>query len=223
MIIQIDGYQGFKINEHQTTIMGTNNYTFFKDLTASLRGYNESSLLYSDNYKTIQFEDNFDVDTSILYSRQLNDKYKSLLLKYVIKQLTDEEICEINIRLNQIEQYISSILFGHITDLEINRKGDVYNFFKYLNIQIPSFMSDEPYDIMETDVKLHKEIKINKILVFENVHNLLSYEQINQIIHLSNDLEVGLFLIEFTEKDSMKNYKNCDITYVDHDFIDWRY
>lgn len=221
MKLKYEGFKAFDLN-HGVTVIATNNPKVFNDLTSGIRFASDLIELYDDDYSKKDVNKIFDIDTNCLVERDLNKKYQLYFINKLVESFSDSQLVDFNMKINDTYAFVQEKLFNFITPLEVHNRGEIKKYLKFMDIHISELFLDSPYDIIEADIKLHNEFNINnKVIVYENIYNFLYKEEFLEVVNLVDDFKSKLLLIEFTEIEKLKYYENCDIYYIDQDFVDF--
>ncbi|MYV17789.1 type II-A CRISPR-associated protein Csn2 [Furfurilactobacillus milii] len=106
--------------------------------------------------------------------------------------------------------------------LEVKPILDVETVLKNTGLSFSDDVSKDPYAKIEALIKTFSEINEHRIIVQTNLSHYLNVTQFCQLEELVETIGTQLLLIEFSDRDRHELFKQCDYTFIDADFVDWR-
>lgn len=203
------------------TVIATNNRNVYLELLRSMTDYSEIVKFYSDDYERIDLNKAMDWDGDVVADLGLEKTYANEILKSIESSITDEERTKFNQVANELFTLVQDKLLMSGIPLEANFDGDLKRLLKYCQIHFPVSVVEDPYGIIESDLKLHLECDDNSCIGLTNVSHYLNADQISNLVDINTHLKTKVLFIEFTESRNQDAYPNCDYHYVDEDFIVW--
>lgn len=222
MKMNYEGHKPIDLQQGKVTVLGTNNRNVYSDVILGLQGFNDKINFFDENYKRVDTSKAMDWDGDIIDSQNLMSKYNTELVNAIVSSITDEQRNKINQCENDLYTAIQDAMIYIDLPLEVSYDGDLKKVFKNSKIHLSPSICMDPYVIIETDFKLHKECNDNSCIGLSNVANYLSQDQLQEIINLNAELKTSALIIEFIKLEDFNFYKNCNCYYIDEDFVDWR-
>ncbi|WP_283580273.1 type II-A CRISPR-associated protein Csn2 [Ligilactobacillus aviarius] len=222
MKMNYEGHKPLELLSGTITVLGTNNRSVYSDVILGLQGFNDKISFFDDDYQRIDISKAMDWDGDIIDSQNLMSKYNTELVNALVASITDEQRNKINKCENDLYTAIQDAMLYMDLPLEVSYDGDLKKVFKNSKIHLAPSICMNPYVIIETDFKLHKECNDTSCIGLSNVANYLSQDQLREIIKLNAELKTSALIIEFIKLEDFNFYKNCDCYYIDEDFVDWQ-
>ena len=222
MKMNYEGHKPLELLPETITVLGTNNRAVYSDVILGLQGFNDKINFFDDDYQRIDISKAMDWDGDIIDSQNLMSKYNTELVNALVASITDEQRNKINKCENDLYTAIQDAMLYMDLPLEVSYDGDLKKVFKNSKIHLLPSICMNPYVIIETDFKLHKECNDTSCIGLSNVANYLSQDQLQEIIKLNTELKTSALIIEFIKLEDLNFYKNCNCYYIDEDFIDWQ-
>nr|WP_321315347.1 type II-A CRISPR-associated protein Csn2 [uncultured Ligilactobacillus sp.] len=221
MKMNYKGFKSLELTPGKITVLGTNNHDVFLDCILGIQGYNDKINFFDDDYQRILTSKAINWDGSVIECQNLISKYNTKLINAIITSISDEYRNKINKCANDLYTALQEAMLYMDLPLEVSYDGDLKRIYKNSKIHLPTSISHDPYVILETDLKLHKECKENACIGLSNVANYLSQDQLQELIQLNSELKTTVLIIEYIKLEDFNFYNNCDRYYIDEDFIDW--
>lgn len=222
MKMNYEGYDSIDLISGEITVLGTDNRKVYSDIILGLQGFNDKIKFFDEDYQIVPTNKAMDWDGDIIDSQNLMTKYNTELINAIVTSITDEHRNEINRCENQLYTALQDAMLYLDLPIEVSYDGDLKRVFKNSKIHLSPSICMDPYVIIETDFKLHKECNDTSCIGLSNVANYLSQDQFQEIVKLNSELQTSALIIEFIKLDNFNFYKNCNCYYIDEDFIDWR-
>lgn len=222
MKMNYEGYDSINLIPGEITVLGTDNRKVYSDIILGLQGFNDKIKFFDEDYRIVPTNKAMDWDGDIIDSQNLMTKYNTELINAIVTSITDEHRNEINRCENQLYTALQDAMLYLDLPIEVSYDGDLKRVFKNSKIHLSPSICMDPYVIIETDFKLHKECNDTSCIGLSNVANYLSQDQFQEIVKLNGELQTSALIIEFIKLDNFNFYKNCNCYYIDEDFVDWR-
>lgn len=222
MKMNYEGYDSINLIPGKITVLGTDNRKVYSDIILGLQGFNDKIKFFDEDYRIVPTNKAMDWDGDIIDSQNLMTKYNTELINAIVTSITDEHRNEINRCENQLYTALQDAMLYLDLPIEVSYDGDLKRVFKNSKIHLSPSICMDPYVIIETDFKLHKECNDTSCIGLSNVANYLSQDQFQEIVKLNSELQTSALIIEFIKLDNFNFYKNCNCYYIDEDFVDWR-
>lgn len=222
MKMNYEGYDSINLIPGEITVLGTDNRKVYSDIILGLQGFNDKIKFFDEDYRIVPTNKAMDWDGDIIDSQNLMTKYNTELINAIVTSITDEHRNEINRCENQLYTALQDAMLYLDLPIEVSYDGDLKRVFKNSKIHLSPSICMDPYVIIETDFKLHKECNDTSCIGLSNVANYLSQDQFQEIVKLNSELQTSALIIEFIKLDNFNFYKNCNCYYIDEDFVDWR-
>lgn len=222
MIISYQGHQPFKVERGRITVIATNNRQVYFDLIQGIQGLNSRMTLVDDDYHELEITHGIDWDGDVVANIDLNEKYRRLIIKSVINNLTEDNRSLINQTAQKLFSALQETLFMTDLPLQVQFNGDIKSLMSYAKPSLSDVMIAKPYDKIKTDLKIHLECNSNSCVGLSNVANYLTASQFRELLMENEQLNIPILLIEFTEMSKRDYYGKSQFYYIDEDFVDWK-
>lgn len=221
MKVVYNTHQPVEVTPGKITVLATSNQTVYFDLIRGMRDLNDQVMFIDDDLNSIQHSKAMDWDGDVIADMSLEKTYSAEIIKYIVDHLNDEERRGIDRSAQEFYTVIQDKLLMIDLPLEVQFDGDIKRMLKYAQVHFPKGINDDPYGIIETDLKIHLACDDDSIVGLTNVAHYLTPNQISDLVDINRHLQTKVLLIEFTESRNQNAYPNCDYYYIDQDFIDW--
>ncbi|WP_295773655.1 type II-A CRISPR-associated protein Csn2 [uncultured Limosilactobacillus sp.] len=221
MKVVYETHQTIDVKPGKITVLATNNQTVYLELIRGMKDMNESIHFYDDDYKEVDHNKAMDWDGDVVADLSLEKTYSTEIIKYINQSLTDEERRQLDQAGLEFYTAIQDKLLMVDIPLEVSFDGDIKRMMKYAQIHFPKEINNDPYGIIEADLKIHLECDDQSIIGLTNVAHYLTLDQISHLVEINDHLQTKVLLVEFTESRNQDAYPNCDYYYIDEDFVDW--
>ena len=168
-------------NDYVNSIEILNNNYFYR-LTNLIYKYSNDQeveeLYFTENNEEIKLDKKIRIITNYYDFDFNNKKYINELIKNISNNTDDNILLKLNNNYNKLYKVLSSL----INSVDLNFKVDIYDEFSIneilnnFNLSIPS--KDNLLDNLILLIDIEKQFNINKILVFINLKDYLSREEI---------------------------------------------
>lgn len=202
-------------------IIATKSPIVYRDLVQGFQQIRPTIICSNDHFDQMEISKTFDFVGDILLTKDVVNKYSTHIFKSFIENLDEENRNKIMVAYHKLESLLQDSLLLEDLPLEIDFNEDLKKLLKLENLHFDSKLMEEPYDIIESILKIHQICKLNSIPVICNVANYLDSQQLDELSQLVNQLNMKLILIEFTDKDFLIVPKNAEFYYIDEDLVDW--
>ena len=105
--------------------------------------------------------------------------------------------------------------------LIVSMDNDLKKTLKNYHFSVDSSIAYDPCAIIETDIKIHAECALKKAIGVSGLATYLTPEEFNYIKDLVKEMDVPLLMIDYNVSGWKSYFDNCNVMYIDEDFIDW--
>ena len=105
--------------------------------------------------------------------------------------------------------------------LIVSMDNDLKKTLKNYHFSIYSSIAYDPCAIIETDINIHAECALKKAIGVSGLATYLTPEEFNYIKGLVKEMDVPLLMIDYNVSGWKGYFDNCNVMYIDEDFIDW--
>lgn len=221
MIISYLTHKKFEIKRGSIAIIATKSPVAFRDIIQGFKEQSDSILCINEENEKIEIKESFDFIGDPLLSEGISKRYLPKIIDNYIENLDEKNRNKILEKFVQLENLVQDSLLLNNIPLTLSSNQDIKKFLKLEEIQIDQFFLLNPYDIIETVLKIHQECNLKTIPVICNVTNYLEKDQFRQLNNLVKQTDQNLILIEFTDKDFKVVPENVRFYYIDEDLVDW--
>ena len=221
MIISYLTHKKIEIKNGCMTVIATKSPVAFRDIVQGFKDQTDSLLCLNEENNKIEIKECFDFIGDPLLSEDISKRYLPKIIDHYIKNLDEENRNKILEKFVQLENLVQDSLLLNDIPLTLSANQDIKRFLKLEEIRIDQFFLLNPYDIIETVLKIHQECNLKTIPVICNATNYLEKDQLRQLNNLVKQTDQNLILIEFTDKDFKVVPENVRFYYIDEDLVDW--
>ena len=221
MKLQYHGHQPVELMPGKVVILQIENPSVNTELIQGLQGYNDCLRMIDDEYQELNLSKVMKWEGDLVLNPTKLDSYQTSLDKMIVKNLSIEKRDRMNDLAREIYSEMQDSLFEFDVPLEVRYDESLLRLYKYAKIKYLTQVIRQPYGIIETNLKLHLELKDCQVLGYCNVANYLLSEQIQEFATLVEKTELTVLLVEFSEKRETLQQLKQDIYRIDRDFVDW--
>ena len=156
--------------------------------------YNDEILFFDDNYKEINLTNKLNIIIDYFNIDFNNKKYLTEVNKLFIEQLTEDNRKKINNEYKKIVSSLKTILNKIDIPITINEELDITSLLKMFKLSINS--KDEIIEKLLLLIDIEKMFHVNKLLVFVNLKQYLSKEELKELYKYSIYNNVKILLID---------------------------
>lgn len=221
MIISYASHQPIKVSNEQVTVIGTNSSVVYQDL---LRGFRDGSQIKvcSDSYDELEVSKTIDLVGDVCTGgEEIERRYLSRITKAFLDDLTDPQRNRIHDSLNKLYNAVQEQLYMIDLPIEVTYDFDLKELTRFTKLHFDAGTANNPCAMIESILKVYEECHLKTTLIFTNVIQYLSTDQLREIEAMIKEMRVSVVLIEFTEMEHQDFYGNADFYYIDEDFVDW--
>ncbi|GAK48675.1 putative CRISPR-associated protein [Secundilactobacillus oryzae JCM 18671] len=215
-------YKPIEMTVDQPTILQTNNVAVMTDWVSGLRDLNDKIKLSDDSYNSVDISKGIHWIGDPFLQVDLNKVFEAPLQKRLVEVLDDDA----RSKLFELDKALKSAVFDASFSLNlplaVGNDFDPLKMIKYSGIAFAEEIKSDPYDIIESVIKVAFQLKITKIITLVNVHNYLSVNQFHELVSVIKALDLTTLFIDFSESNHSELFDECRYSFVDEDFIDWR-
>lgn len=156
--------------------------------------YNDEILFFDDNYKEINLTNKMNIVIDYFNIDFNNKKYLTETYKLVSEQLTEENRKKINNEYRKIVSSLKTILNKIDIPITINEELDITSLLKMFKLSINS--KDEIIEKLLLLIDIEKIFHINKLLIFVNLKQYLTKEELKELYKYSIYNNIKILLID---------------------------
>ena len=156
--------------------------------------YNDEILFFDDNYKEINLTNKMNIVIDYFNIDFNNKKYLTETYKLVSEQLKEENKKKINNEYRKIVSSLKTILNKIDIPITINEELDITSLLKMFKLSINS--KDEIIEKLLLLIDIEKIFHINKLLIFVNLKQYLTKEELKELYKYSIYNNVKILLID---------------------------
>lgn len=212
----------FEIENGKVTVLETGSHEIYQKLILNFRDLKEDIHFSNNDFEII------DTDKSLLWVADplvqidLNKLFQHQLYKRIIALMTDQQLQQIFELTQELKTTILEASYLLDLPFEVEEQTDLNKVLKFSNLVFSKTLDNNPYGIIETVLKIAKELAIEKVIGFMNISDYLTAEEFLELVKLTKSLDLPVLLIKFSESRRTKPYENCRYYYIDQDYVDWR-
>lgn len=221
MIISYATHQPIKVSNGQVTVIATDNPVVYQDLLKGFRDGGQIKLC-SDAYDNLEVPRTIDLIGDVCTNgEEIERRYLSRITKVFLDELTDPQRNAIHDSLNKMYNTIQEQLYMIDLPIEVTYNFELKELMKFVKLHFDAGVISNPCDMIESVLKVYEECNLKTTLIFTNIHQYLSTDQLKDLMAMIKEIRVSVVLIEFTEMAHQAFYGNADFYYIDKDFVDW--
>lgn len=200
MRLQYHGHQPIELTPGKVVILQIENPSVNTELIQGLQGYNDCLRMIDDEYQELNLSKVMKWEGDLVLNPTKLDSYQTSLDKMIVKNLSIEKRDRMNNLAREVFSEMQDSLFEFDLPLEARYDESLLRLYKYAKIKYLTQVIRQPYGIIETDLKLHLELKDCQVLGYCNVANYLLPEQIQEFATLVEKTELAVLLVADCKK-----------------------
>ncbi|KRL63521.1 type II-A CRISPR-associated protein Csn2 [Lactobacillus psittaci] len=222
MIISYEGHHPIEVEDGKVTIIKVANPNVYRDFILSFQEKSGKVKIFDKQYSQIEINKAIDWVGDPLITKECLNNYLTKVMTMLFDGLDEEHRNQIFNTWQKLNTDIQDAIFMSDLPIEVGSNNvDIKKLFKFDGIHFDNSVLSDPYDIIETVVKIHIECKLKSAVAFANVSHYLTKEQLHNLITFINEVNVPLILIEFSSPDFQVVSGDVSVCYIDEDFVDW--
>lgn len=221
MILSYLTHKKWVLNSSGIKIIATKSPIAYRDLVQAFQGQNEMLICADDNYNSLDIAKTFDFVGDPLLSNNIIKKYMPVILNNYITNIDEHSRNQIFVALQNLEGVIDDSLMLEDLPLIIEFDNDLKKLLKFVNFNIDATIMRNPYDIIESVLKIYQSCNLKTIPVMCNLLHYLEQDQLLELASLAKQMKIMLVILEFTSPDLLVVPEDVQFYYIDQDLIDW--
>lgn len=221
MILSYVTHKKWLLNEVGVKIIATQSSIVYRDLVQGFQGNNKLLVCSSNNYDPLEITQAFDMVGDPLLSGDVTKKYFAKIVNSFIAGIDETTRNKILSAFNNLEITLSDSLLLEDLPLTINFDEDLRKLLKIVDLHLDQTLLVNPYAIIETVLKIHRNCNLKTIPVICNVTNYLNDQELCELSKLTKQMNMMVVLIEFTSSDLLAVPEEAQFYYIDKDLVDW--
>lgn len=197
-------------NNNITTIEILNKkyfYRLIKDLMEIENGIPTENIIFLDNNEIINLSGKINIITDYFQFNFDSKKYNNFITKYVANSINDNGKNSIIKNLKNLNLSIKKELSKFDLPLSINNEETFENIIKSFKIVINNIDNDLLENLLLI-IDIEKTFKINNIIVFVNLKQLLTNDELVELYKYAIYNEIKLIMIDSNYYENKLNYEN---------------
>lgn len=221
MIISYESHHKILVENGKVTVIKLASPIVYRDFVLSFQGKSDKVKVFNDEYDEKDICKECDFVGDVLLNENVLDKYMLKIINSVFESINEDNRNETFKIWQNLTTNLQQSLFMSDLPLEIDNNVDLKKLYKFSGIHFDQQLSLNPYDIIETVVKIHEECKLKSVVVLTNVLHYLNTQQLNDLIEFIKEINLPLVLIEFSSSKFQVNNEDASVCCIDEDFVDW--
>lgn len=222
MIISYQTHPAIKLRPGRVSVLATNNQTVFAELINAVQGINDKLLVTTDDYESLEVTKALDWDTGLVLSGTVFSHYSRELISKFAREIDEANRVKLAEQGRRLFATVQEALFMSSLPLQVTYDGDIKRLLKYCNPQLVQVGRGDFCGTISDDLRIHLELGSKSCVCLNNVANYLTPDAFSDLLATVEQINLPLFLIEFTEMAQRGFYGNADYFYIDQDFVDWQ-
>ena len=169
-------------------------YRFIKDLYSISSNNTTEDIHFFENEKEINMSDKLRIYVDFFDFQFDSKKYVNDISKYVSTNISEDDKNSLVTLYNKMVKQYSKILNNVEVPLQIESEFSVDNLNKLMRLSINA--KEDLLDNMLLLIDLEKTLKLNNLLVFVNLKQYLSKDELSELYKYSIYNEVIIFLVD---------------------------
>lgn len=197
-------------NNNITTIEILNKkyfYRLIKDLMEIENGIPTENIIFLDNNEIINLSGKINIITDYFQFNFDSKKYNNFITKYVANSINDNGKNSIIKNLKNLNLSIKKELNKFDLPLSISNEETFENIIKSFKIVINNIDNDLLENLLLI-IDIEKTFKINNIIVFVNLKQLLTNDELVELYKYAIYNEIKLVMIDSNYYENKLNYEN---------------
>lgn len=212
MKLKVNYFENFIdiFNNNITTIEILNKkyfYRLIKDLIEIENGIPTENIIFLDNNEIINLSGKINIITDYFQFNFDSKKYNNFITKYVANSINDNGKDSIIKNLKNLNLSIKKELSKFDLPLSINNEETFENIIKSFKIVINNIDNDLLENLLLI-IDIEKTFKINNIIVFVNLKQLLTNDELVELYKYAIYNEIKLIMIDSNYYENKLNYEN---------------
>lgn len=212
MKLKVNYFENFIdiFNNNITTIEILNKkyfYRLIKDLIEIENGIPTEDIIFSNNNEIINLSGKINIITDYFQFNFDSKKYNNFITKYVANSINDNGKDSIIKNLKNLNLSIKKELSKFDLPLSINNEETFENIIKSFKIVINNIDNDLLENLLLI-IDIEKTFKINNIIVFVNLKQLLTNDELVELYKYAIYNEIKLIMIDSNYYENKLNYEN---------------
>lgn len=212
MKLKVNYFENFIdiFNNNITTIEILNKkyfYRLIKDLMEIENGIPTENIIFLDNNEIINLSGKINIITDYFQFNFDSKKYNNFITKYVANSINDNGKDSIIKNLKNLNLSIKKELSKFDLPLSINNEETFENIIKSFKIVINNIDNDLLENLLLI-IDIEKTFKINNIIVFVNLKQLLTNDELVELYKYAIYNEIKLIMIDSNYYENKLNYEN---------------
>lgn len=96
---------------------------------------------------------------------------------------------------NQMNDVMTDVLFGMDLPITVSKEWDLLKCLKFLGIQFTEMARNNPYDIIESILKISHDLKDSQVICLTNVFHYFDMERFSELAKIGKTLDSKMLLI----------------------------
>ncbi|WP_285298608.1 type II-A CRISPR-associated protein Csn2 [Lactiplantibacillus plantarum] len=221
MKLSYASHKEIKLGRGQITTLGTCSPVVYTELIQGMQGLNEQIRLFDDEYNECAINRAIDWCGDVACRTIEVNQYLTKLERLISEALTDDDRNQIHDCLSELYSAVEQQLFLTDLPLEVTYDFDMKHLLKFAKIHFDEKWQTNPYDIIESILKVHQECDIESCVVLTNVAHYLKASQMYELEDSVVTTGQSLLLLEFCRMNQHDYYDVGSFNFIDEDFVDW--
>lgn len=221
MKLSLNGHSEISFCKGHLGVISTDNPVIYTQLITGVSQETETLKIFDDEYNFVDTSKALRWWGDVLTIHDLNELVIKEASKNLVAEMSDDQLQQLTEEYRQIGAIIQQSTNLDTIPLEVDPIMDIKRIIKMVNLHLNHQLVQSPYDTIEVILKSHMEFNSKKWVVLNNVHHVLNFEQIQNLIKFVEVTDSKAFLIEFSDINCQQLFENTDWYHIDHDFIDW--
>ena len=213
-------HDSLDIESGKVTAICTASKSVYLEIIRSFNNADDKLFLCSDDYKEMELKDGIDWEGDVM-EIDVGKKYLNELLKKSVEFMPDELRKQVYELERQTATALQDSIYMFDLPLIVSMDNDLKKTLKNYHFSVDSSIAYDPCAIIETDIKIHAECALKKAIGVSGLATYLTHEEFNYIKDLVKEMDVPLLMIDYNVSGWKSYFDNCNVMYIDEDFIDW--
>ncbi|EQM53693.1 hypothetical protein N692_14660 [Lactiplantibacillus plantarum EGD-AQ4] len=201
--------------------LATSSSVVYTELIQGVQGLNEQIKLFDESYNELSCNKAIDWCGDVGCRTIEVNQYLTKLERLISESLADEDRNQIHDSLSNLYSTVQQQLFLTDLPLEVTYDFDMKHLLKFAKIHFDEKWQTNPYDIIESVLKVHQECGIESCVVLTNVAHYLTVSEMQELKNSVAMTGQSLLLLEFCVMNQRDYYDVGTFNYIDEDFVDW--
>lgn len=215
-------FKPFEVKAGQFNVFDIGHSKMYYDFCQGFQDSTDTLCVSDENFHTKTLTSQCSWYGDLMLSVDLNKLFLRKLQRRIIDIMAEEQRIALIDQSRSVVSKVSDVSFLMDLPLEVGELPDIEQIIKFVGISFPPDLKAHPEMVLETLIQTHVELGSQKAIVLTNVSHYVTYQQLQELTQLVQELNATVILIEYSECGRKDKFEMPCYYYVDEDLVDWR-